>query len=151
MIATIPASQLKVGDVFSTDGFTVESTATLYDGRVSVVLHSDDHAGVTKQAVLEPDFPCHLWRDEPDDEPDEPDTPDDDDGFIGETDRGYAVSLAGKHIGTFSRARRAEACLYLELERAQYWPNLWRVNERGNMEQFAFDSHLARDTGNGLV
>ena len=61
MITIKPASDLKVGDVFSTDGYRVESAAKLYDGRVSVELWLDASGGITKRAVLAADFSCPIW------------------------------------------------------------------------------------------
>lgn len=67
MIEVIPASQLKVGDVFSTDGYKVVSVGRLMStDQVSVECWLDASGGISKRAVLDPDFPCPLWRgDEP--------------------------------------------------------------------------------------
>src|SRR5262249_41773569 len=58
MIESVPASQLKPGDVFSTDGGVV----TYVDRRGdSVYVESVCH-GVGKSALLAAEFVCHLWR-----------------------------------------------------------------------------------------
>jgi hypothetical protein len=82
---------------------------------------------------------------------DERDIPDESDGFIIDSRSGYIAMLDGREVGTSDRQRRAEALLYCAMARACYWPNLWSVNERGNHEQFAFDSHVARHIDNGYV
>ena len=62
-IETVPARDLRVGDVFSTDGGRVTSAVLLQGGgapdeiAVVVVCH-----GVEKFAYLTPDAPCPLWR-----------------------------------------------------------------------------------------
>jgi hypothetical protein len=87
---------------------------------------------------------------EPDDEP-APDEPDDQDDFITDARDGYSVSSCGRHVGTFSSERRAEAALYLERARSSYWPNVWRINERGNATLCVFDGHILRATEIGFV
>jgi hypothetical protein len=62
MIEIVPASELQIGDVFSTDGYKVESARALYDGRISVSLWLDASGGISKYALLAPDFPCPLYR-----------------------------------------------------------------------------------------
>lgn len=64
MIEVIPASQLKVGDVFSTDGYKVTSVYPLndYTERISVEVHLDASGGISKHAVFEPTHPCPIWR-----------------------------------------------------------------------------------------
>ena len=62
MIEVIPASQLKVGDILSTDGYEVQSARRLADGRISVEAWRDASGGLSKYAVLDPDFPCPIWR-----------------------------------------------------------------------------------------
>lgn len=61
MIVMKPASELQRGDIFSTDGGVVESAAQLYDGRVSVELWLDQSGGISKRALLAPDFECPIW------------------------------------------------------------------------------------------
>ena len=62
-IETVPARDLRVGDVFSTDSGVVMSVTLLQGGgpadevAVETVCH-----GIGKSAYLAPDFPCHLWR-----------------------------------------------------------------------------------------
>lgn len=79
------------------------------------------------------------------------DYPDENDGYIEDVRDGYAVILDGTHIGTYTRLNRAQASLYLAMERTRYWPNLWRVNERGNTDQFVFESYSVRYLDNGFV
>ena len=61
MITIKPASELQIGDVFSTDGFAVESARPLADGRISVSLWLDASGGVSKHAVLAADQECPIW------------------------------------------------------------------------------------------
>lgn len=62
MIITKPASELQKGDMFSTDGYVVDSVAQLVDGRISVeTLSHEDGDFHTKRALLDPDFPCPIW------------------------------------------------------------------------------------------
>jgi hypothetical protein len=65
-IETVRADQLRVGDVFSTDGYTVTWACLLEGGgppaEVSVVVAKNGHE---KSAYLAPDFACHLWRENP--------------------------------------------------------------------------------------
>jgi hypothetical protein len=65
MIRTIPANELQKGDVFSTDGYAVESACVLYDGRVSISLWLDASGGLTKHAVVAGDFPCPIYTQDP--------------------------------------------------------------------------------------
>ncbi len=62
-IEVVPASELRIGDVFSTDGYTVTWACLLSGGgpadEVSVVTALNSHE---KTAYLAPDFPCPLWR-----------------------------------------------------------------------------------------
>ncbi len=62
MIEIKPASELRIGDVFSTDGYTVTWACLLSGGgpadEVSVVTAK---AGHEKTAYLAPDFPCPIW------------------------------------------------------------------------------------------
>lgn len=62
MIVTVPAKDLQVGDVFSTDGYAVTSARALYDGRISVVVWLDASGGIEKRALLAADHPCPLYR-----------------------------------------------------------------------------------------
>jgi hypothetical protein len=82
---------------------------------------------------------------------DEAFTPDESDAFISDSPRGYGISMDGRFIGTYERERQAEAALYLEMERAGYFPNVWRVNDHGNVELCYFDSHVLRHAGIGYV
>ena len=60
MIEVIPASELKVGDVFSTDGYVVSTVVLLpKTQRVFVQAALDGHV---KTAALAQDFPCPLWK-----------------------------------------------------------------------------------------
>ena len=62
MIHMIPANDLRPGDVFSTDGYAVESAAQLWDGRVSVSLWLDASGGITKHDVLDGEQLCPIYR-----------------------------------------------------------------------------------------
>jgi len=64
MIVMKPASELAKGDVYSTDGFTVVSAAALHDGRISVELWLDASGGISKRAVLDPDTPCPIYKED---------------------------------------------------------------------------------------
>lgn len=79
------------------------------------------------------------------------DHPDEEDDYISETREGYAVSRGIHHLDTFRSRRRAEACLYLARVRSGYWPNVWYVNERGNVTLCVFDSHVLRFTETAYV
>jgi hypothetical protein len=46
---------------------------------------------------------------------------------------GYAVSLEGHYIDSFREWDDALAALEEEMEAVQYWPDLYYVNERGNV------------------
>lgn len=63
MICMIPASNLRPGDVFSTDGYAVESACIVRDHgeeRVSVwARRHDDPCAKTELLAL--DFPCPIW------------------------------------------------------------------------------------------
>lgn len=59
MIEIVPASKLQVGDVFSTDGYAVVSAYRDEDGNVAVRVGQGGHE---KFAVVNPDFPCPLYR-----------------------------------------------------------------------------------------
>ena len=59
MIEIVPASQLKEGDVFSTDGYVVTTVVALpKTERVFVQTALDGHI---KIVALEQDFPCPIW------------------------------------------------------------------------------------------
>lgn len=64
-IETVPARELRVGDVFSTDGYTVEAAVLLLgrgvDGEVWVQTRRGDDPRC-KNAYLPLDHPCPLWR-----------------------------------------------------------------------------------------
>lgn len=64
-IQVVPARDLRVGDVFSTDGYTVEAAVLLLgggvDGEVWVQARRDDDPRC-KSAYLPLDHPCPLWR-----------------------------------------------------------------------------------------
>lgn len=78
-------------------------------------------------------------------------TPEDDDDYIGDDRDGYAVSHGGTYIGTYARYERAVAALYLARERSKYWPNIWQVNDHGNVTLCVFDSHNLRQTNTAYV
>lgn len=78
-------------------------------------------------------------------------TPDESDDYISDDRDGYSVTHDERNIGTYPTLRRAEACLYLARARSNYWPNIWRVNERGNTTLCVFDSHVLRATDIGYV
>ena len=65
MITIKPASELRVGDIFSTDGYEVRSACALWDGRISVEAWLDASGGVSKRAVLAADFACPIWTKDP--------------------------------------------------------------------------------------
>jgi hypothetical protein len=46
---------------------------------------------------------------------------------------GYAVSLEGQYIDSFREWDDALAALEEEMEAVQYWPDIYYVNERGNV------------------
>lgn len=79
------------------------------------------------------------------------DTPDESDDYIADDRDGYSVTHDERNIGTYPTLRRAEACLYLARARSNYWPNVWRVNDHGNMTLCVFDSHVLRATDIGYV
>jgi hypothetical protein len=54
-----------------------------------------------------------------------------DDAWISYTNRGIEVSFAGKHIGTFDRLTRAQACVSLAMRKEGYFPNVWVSGEHG--------------------
>lgn len=86
------------------------------------------------------------------DDNDDADEPDQEfDGFVSPGRDGYVATLCSRFLGVFDRESRAWAALYLAMQRDGYYPNLWLVNDHGNVEQMAFDSHVIRATGNGLV
>jgi hypothetical protein len=70
-----------------------------------------------------------------------PDEPFADDAWITDTRDGYSVSFDGKWIGTFARFSRAAAAVYLAMEDGCYWPNVWQVNDHGNVTQLVFNGH----------
>jgi hypothetical protein len=63
MIEMVPASELRAGDVFSTDGYAVETAVLLSGGgcenEVAVYVVKDGHQ---KFAYLTPDHACPIWR-----------------------------------------------------------------------------------------
>jgi hypothetical protein len=61
MIEMKRAADLLVGDVFSTDGYKVESVCVLWDGRISVSAWLDASGGIHKSAVLDADAPMPIW------------------------------------------------------------------------------------------
>ena len=77
--------------------------------------------------------------------------PEEDDDYIGDDRAGYAVSHAGKYIGTYERWTRAVAALYIARERSQYWPNVWEVNDHGNTTLCVFDGHSLKQTDTAYV
>jgi hypothetical protein len=64
-IQTVPAKDLRKGDVFSTDGGVVTSVVSLEGGgapdeiAVQVICH-----GIEKFTYLSPNHPCPLWKEE---------------------------------------------------------------------------------------
>ncbi len=66
-IEVVPANKLRVGDVFSTDGYRVEAAVILSGGgcepEVAVtVVGEGENAGHQKFAYLLLDHPCPIWR-----------------------------------------------------------------------------------------
>jgi hypothetical protein len=62
MIEIVPARELQVGDVFSTDGFVVSTVVLLpKTSRVFVQARLDD---AYKTEALAQDFECPLWRED---------------------------------------------------------------------------------------
>jgi len=78
-------------------------------------------------------------------------TPDEYDAYIYDAPRGYGVTFHHKHVGTYARERQAEAAVYLAMIRSNYFPNVWRVNDHGNMTLCYFDSHVLRFTDTAYV
>lgn len=60
-----------------------------------------------------------------------------DDAYISDEPRGYAVSFAGKYVGTFERLNRARACVSLKMRESGYFPSVWHVGERGSIEEIS--------------
>ena len=62
MIVIVPASELQVGDVFSTDGYRVTTLVPLTNGEIWVDTEKDGEI-VSKRELLTPGFPCPLYLD----------------------------------------------------------------------------------------
>jgi hypothetical protein len=63
MVVIKPASELQVGDLFSTDGYRVVRARTLddYTNRVSVELWLDASGGIRKYDLLANNHPCPIY------------------------------------------------------------------------------------------
>jgi hypothetical protein len=85
------------------------------------------------------------------DDDDYPYVPENDDDYISDDRGGYAVSHAGRYVGTYERYERAGAALYLARARSQYWPNVWYVNDHGNTTLCVFEGHNLRETDTAYV
>lgn len=56
------------------------------------------------------------------------------DGYISDSrDGGYDVSFAGRYIGTFNREARARAAISLEMRKSGFYPDIWSINDHGNI------------------
>jgi hypothetical protein len=62
-IDIVRADELRVGDIFSTDGYRVTAAVLLSGGGADdeVAVHVELN-GHSKFAYLNPDHPCPLWR-----------------------------------------------------------------------------------------
>ncbi len=100
-----------------------------------------------------------FWRDAFADElgqedESEQDRPEDSDGYVNEPAYGCCVvSLDGRMIGEADGPEEAFVLLARAMRATSYWPNVWYVNERGNMEQVSLDVETGgyTFTGNGYV
>ena len=61
MITLKRADELQVGDVFSTDGYKVERTHQLWDGRIIIYSWLDASGGIKKTATFKPDVELPIW------------------------------------------------------------------------------------------
>lgn len=55
------------------------------------------------------------------------------DAFITDDRGGYAVSFDGKYLDTFETEHRARAAVSVAMRKENYFPRVWRVNDRGNV------------------
>jgi len=55
-------------------------------------------------------------------------------GVIQDSRRGYSVSLDGRSVGDFKEWDEAWDALNQAMEKESYWPDIYHVNERGNVE-----------------
>jgi hypothetical protein len=53
---------------------------------------------------------------------------------IQEARRGYDAALAGDRIGNFDGVEEALKALVREMNRSKYWPEIYSINERGNVD-----------------
>lgn len=136
-----PSNPVHIGQDGISDGWRIvglqvlEGSAADYDGGVACA-----HCG--RELVAE---------DETDADADERPVPDESDDYISDDRGGYAVSHGGRYVGTYARYSRAVAALYLARAADDVWPNVWQVNERGNMELMAFNGHNLVAVGIGYV
>lgn len=91
-------------------------------------------------------LPAPVFRDPEDDDDDEDDErteADDDDGPAIENDdfviqdargQGFDVHRGGKHFGHYDSKYEAVHACNREMDREQFWPNLWYVNDHGNSD-----------------
>lgn len=55
----------------------------------------------------------------------------DEDAYISYGNHGIEVSLAGKHLGTFTTERRARAAVSVAMRKEGFYPNVWLTGEHG--------------------
>jgi len=48
---------------------------------------------------------------------------------------GYYVTYEGKQLGKFDEEREALIAIKTNMKREDYWPNIYRVNDHGNVDQ----------------
>jgi hypothetical protein len=74
-------------------------------------------------------------------------TPDEDDAYINDAgSQGYSVSMCGKACGWIDSMDDAVKHLAAEMERSNYFPNVWYVNDHGNATLLL----VTIDPGNGV-
>ena len=60
----------------------------------------------------------------------------DDDYVISDDRSGYWVNVLGKDFGDFNHAISA---IVADMSRQQYYPNVWYINDHGNVDLLAID------------
>jgi hypothetical protein len=75
--------------------------------------------------------------------PDEPEQPEDDDYIMYDTGHlggRTGVSVGGREVGTFSDQENAEEWILRQMDKDQFWPNVWYQDDHGGIELVTLDS-----------
>ena len=93
----------------------------------------DDEEGYRAELAEWEDKPEYLDTEEEEEEDTEPTGPDDND-YVTEDYRTFRV-VGTSRVITVGEEEDWHAVIRIEMDRDQYWPNVWQVSDHGNVER----------------